>query len=103
MPDEQYIQTMLERYETTHRELQVYPHYKAWLDAEVAIYETTFGEGQAFMHGFIECFYMLQEFRTIHDDEVRQALAMTMSNKGSDLKKAITKLKSLYQSGTFQK
>jgi hypothetical protein len=43
---------LIKDYETWAWQMQVYPHYKAWMDAEVAMYEMEFGEGQAFQHAW---------------------------------------------------
>jgi hypothetical protein len=95
---------LIKDYETWSFQMQVYPHYKAWMDAEVAMYEMEFGEGQAFMHGFIECFKMVLEYKTMHDDELRDSLVLiATSNRGSDLKKAIQNIKAHYHRGDILK
>jgi hypothetical protein len=95
---------MLSEYLDAERHMRTYPHHKAWLDAEMVIYESIFGEGEAFCHGFLECYNMMIHFKSMHNDELRDALVtLATSNRGVDLKRSLHIIKALYKEGHFKK
>lgn len=95
---------MIREYLDAERYMRTYPHHKAWLDAEMLIYESIFGEGEAFYHGFLECYNMMIHFKSIHNDELRDALVtLATCKRGVDIKRSLHIIKALYQEGHFQK
>ena len=95
---------ILVNYQRDHMALRRYPHYYAWLDSEEAIYEVLFGEGQAFRHGFLECYNMFTQHKSIHESEVRDALiTIATSSSGAQIKKAIQSIKTYYYNGMIIK
>ena len=102
--EKEFKEELMIQYSQAYNTLHRLPHFQAWLDSEMAIYENSFGESEAFKHGFLECINASNHFKAILDDEVSSILiTLATSSKGADLKNAILKAKNLYYRGVFYK
>ena len=102
--EQEFKEELMIQYSQAYNTLHRLPHFQAWLDSEMAIYENSFGESEAFKHGFLECINASNHFKAILDDEVRDILViLATSNKGADIKLAIQKAKLFYGRGVFYK